>query len=154
MKAARNWSCEQTAEALMIDEQTLKSYLGRVDEEGEHAGRVEDWRGDGRSSLVCVRGFPLRARLGLSMIPFPAPATSHAACEFPALRAPARFWSRVMGPIMLEQLSAQDDSAEPCNRRTSPGCCISNAYSTVSNRNPGAIEPGSGGAESSARPSS
>jgi hypothetical protein len=36
LKAARNWSCEQAAEALMIDEQTLKSWLRRVDEEGEH----------------------------------------------------------------------------------------------------------------------
>jgi transposase InsO family protein len=37
LKAARNWSCEQAAEALMIDEQTLKSWLRRVDEGGEHA---------------------------------------------------------------------------------------------------------------------
>ena len=28
--------------------------------------------------------------------PFPAPATSHAACGFPALRAPAHFPRRVM----------------------------------------------------------
>ena len=28
--------------------------------------------------------------------PFPAPATSHAACGFPALRAPAHFPPRVM----------------------------------------------------------
>ena len=32
------------------------------------------------------------------MSPFPAPASSHAACGFPALRAPAHFASRVMGP--------------------------------------------------------
>jgi len=37
LKAARGWSCEQTAEALMIDEQTLKSWLRRVDEKGEGA---------------------------------------------------------------------------------------------------------------------
>jgi hypothetical protein len=35
-KAARNWSCEQTAEALMLDEQTLKSWMRRVDEEWEY----------------------------------------------------------------------------------------------------------------------
>ena len=29
----------------------------------------------------------------------PAPATSHVACGFPALRVPAHFTSRVMGPI-------------------------------------------------------
>ncbi len=31
--------------------------------------------------------------------PFPAPATSHAASGFPALRAPAHFASRVMKPF-------------------------------------------------------
>ena len=35
LKAARNWSCEQAAEALLLDEQTLKSWTRRVDEEGE-----------------------------------------------------------------------------------------------------------------------
>ena len=37
LKAARNWSCEQTAEALLLDEQTLKSWLRRIDEEGDSA---------------------------------------------------------------------------------------------------------------------
>jgi hypothetical protein len=37
LKAARNWSCEQAAAALMLDEQTLKSWLRRVDEDGERA---------------------------------------------------------------------------------------------------------------------
>jgi hypothetical protein len=35
---------------------------------------------------------------------FPAPATSHVACGFPALHAPAHFTSRVMRPIRLERL--------------------------------------------------
>ena len=48
-------------------------------------------------SLACIRGFPLRARLGVAVAPFPAPATSHVACGFPALRAPAHFTPRVMG---------------------------------------------------------
>ena len=38
------------------------------------------------------------------MAPFPAPATSHVACGFPALRAPAHFTTRVMGPIKPVQL--------------------------------------------------
>ena len=42
-----------------------------------------------RQLLGRVRGFPLRARVGAAVIPFPVPATSHAACGFPALRAPA-----------------------------------------------------------------
>ena len=36
VKAARGWSCEQAAEAFMIDEQTMRSWLRRVDEEGEN----------------------------------------------------------------------------------------------------------------------
>jgi len=37
VKASRGWSCEQVAEAFMIDEQTMRSWLRRVDEEGEGA---------------------------------------------------------------------------------------------------------------------
>ncbi len=35
LKAARGWSCEQAARAFLINEQTLCSWIGRVDEEGE-----------------------------------------------------------------------------------------------------------------------
>ena len=35
------------------------------------------------------------------MSPFLAPASSHAACRFPALRAPAHFSSRVMRPMVF-----------------------------------------------------
>src|SRR5262249_34557522 len=48
-------------------------------------GRVEDWRA-GRS---------------LDRATFPAPSTSHAACGFPALRAPICFTPPLMGPILL-----------------------------------------------------
>ena len=37
VRAARGWSCEQAAGIFMIDEQTLRSWLRRVDEEGEGA---------------------------------------------------------------------------------------------------------------------
>jgi transposase InsO family protein len=37
VKASRGWSCEQAAEAFMIDEQTMRSWLRRVDEESEGA---------------------------------------------------------------------------------------------------------------------
>ena len=73
-----------------------------------------------RPPLVCIRGFPLRARVGSSVIPFPIPATSHAACGFPALRAPARFASRVMGPITLEPLSAQGAYSTASSRSLGP----------------------------------
>ena len=67
--------------------------------------RGGNWRGgpSGRW-LGCIRGFPLRARLAASVAAFPAPATSHAACGFPALRAPAHFASRLMRPIRMTQL--------------------------------------------------
>jgi hypothetical protein len=42
-----------------------------------------------------------------TVVTFPVPATSNAACGFPALRFPACFTSRVMGPILLEALWAQ-----------------------------------------------
>ena len=56
-------------------------------------GRVEGWRASkaGASSSAT----------------FPAPSTSHAACGFPALRAPICFTSRLMGPITLGQLSVR-----------------------------------------------
>ena len=41
-----------------------------------------------------------------TMATFPAPATSNAACGFPALRFPARFMPRVMGPSMWPLLSS------------------------------------------------
>lgn len=66
-----------------------------------------------RIALVCIQGFPLRARVGCSVVPFPAPATSHAACGFPALRAPAHFLSRVMGPILLALLWPKLSDAIP-----------------------------------------
>jgi putative transposase len=37
VKASRSWSCEQAAEAFMVDAQTMRSWLWRVDEEGEGA---------------------------------------------------------------------------------------------------------------------
>src|SRR5208282_3988696 len=44
---------------------------------------------------------------------FPAPATSHAACGFPALRAPICFMPRLMGPILLGRLSALPNPSFP-----------------------------------------
>ena len=37
LRAARGWSCEQRAEAMMLDEQTLKPWMRRIDEGGESA---------------------------------------------------------------------------------------------------------------------
>ena len=60
---------------------------------GQVFGRVEDWRAG------------LAEPFGRAT--FPAPSTSHAACGFPALRAPICFLSRLMGPIMPGRLSAR-----------------------------------------------
>jgi hypothetical protein len=48
-----------------------------------------------------------RDRSPATMVTFPAPATSNAACGFPALRFPVCFMPGVMRPIMLGALSAQ-----------------------------------------------
>lgn len=61
-------------------------------------GRVEDWRA----------GRPF------DRATFPVPATSHAACGFPALRAPICFIPRLMGPIPLGQLSVRRVALYSC----------------------------------------
>src|SRR3981081_2295033 len=53
-----------------------------------------------------VSPFRLRVSHYLDRATFPAPATSNAACGFPALRSPICFMSRLMGPILLGRLSA------------------------------------------------
>src|SRR6185369_14960721 len=52
-----------------------------------------------RRLLGRVRGFPLRARVEVAVIPFPVPATSHAACGFTALRAPASLCGKGYGAV-------------------------------------------------------
>jgi transposase-like protein len=37
LKAARGWSYEQAARALLVDEEILRSWIRRLDEEGERA---------------------------------------------------------------------------------------------------------------------
>ena len=65
------------------------------------AGRVEDWRGVPKvePSLFAPR-FLWECLISRTVNPFPAPATSHPACRFPALGAPVCLVSRVMGPIV------------------------------------------------------
>ena len=55
-------------------------------------GRVEQWRGDQITRIP-------------QLIPFPSPATSNAACGFPALRFPGNFISKLMRPIDRRTLS-------------------------------------------------
>ena len=53
-------------------------------------------------------GLPVSSGSGLTsgtVNRFPDPATSNVACGFPALRSPVNFTPKLMGPILLEQLS-------------------------------------------------
>ena len=69
--------------------------------------RVGDWRGCGRRTGAAVPGSFRNAGASVRpLTPFPASATSYAACGFPALRTPARLMPRVMGPIKPGALSA------------------------------------------------
>jgi len=56
----------------------------------------------GRTSIA--PRFPWECLTNRTVSRFPAPATSHVAGGFPALRAPAHFASRLMGPIPPERL--------------------------------------------------
>ncbi len=94
-------------------------------------------------------GFTRAFALGLSPAPlvtFPAPATSNAACRFPALRFPGCFVPRVMGPIRPGALSAAAGTAESGSPRRAPDCYRATAYSTSSNRSPDVSGPASSAA--------
>ena len=73
--------------------------------------------------------------------PFPAPATSNAACGFPALRFPDGFTSRVMRPIVLAALSLPRCSKSGTRQRV-PAFRTTKSYSTCSSRSPDAKAPG------------
>jgi hypothetical protein len=65
-----------------------------------------------RQLLGGSRGFPLRARAEATVSPSPVPATSHAACGFPALRA--RTPVRAEG---YENVRNETAAARPVSRR-------------------------------------
>jgi hypothetical protein len=106
-----------------------------------------------RSFLVCIQGFPFRARLGVSVTPFPAPATSHVACGFAALRAPAHFTSRVMRPIDWTRLSERAVNKTPDTDERVPASHTAIPYSTASSQSPGVVALSLSGAGSSFLPS-
>ena len=74
--------------------------------------------------------------------PFPAPASSNAACGLPALRFPDGFTSRVMRPIVLAALSLPGCD-EDRNHRIGPAFRTAKSYSTCSSRSPDAFWPAS-----------
>ncbi|WFU62556.1 hypothetical protein [Bradyrhizobium brasilense] len=82
-----------------IPKDLVRSLTDLLSERGlANHGRVEDWR----------------ANRSLDRATFPAPSTSHAACGFPALRAPICFAPRLMGPIMLGLLSFRRAAPDSC----------------------------------------
>jgi hypothetical protein len=101
-------------------------------------GRVEDWRA-GRQKEVFDR------------TTFPVPATSNAACGFPALRSPVCFTSRVIGPIPPGQLSAPVVERDSYCKASPPR--TTTAYSTAPSRSLFVSVPASYGAGPSSLPS-
>jgi hypothetical protein len=94
---------------------TNRSSSGEESHPSALTGRVGDWRaGLGRSLCSLLpRPFGCEVSQHLDRATFPAPATSNAACGFPALRSPVCFASRVMGPILLGHLSTA--ATGPCS---------------------------------------
>ena len=66
-----------------------------------------------RQLLGRVRGFPLRARVEVAVIPSPIPAASHAACGFAALRAPAPLRVKSYEALRLAAVASQRSVGHP-----------------------------------------
>lgn len=60
--------------------------------------RVEDWRGVFGGGLSGAPRFLWQCLTRLTLGPSPAPASSHVACGFPALRAPVGFETKALRP--------------------------------------------------------
>jgi hypothetical protein len=73
-----------------------------------------------RPLLGRIEGFPLRARIGVAVVPFPVPAASHATCGFPALRAPAP--SGVLEPHPRCRNTPRPASVRETPNGEAPGC--------------------------------
>ncbi len=75
------------------------------------------------------------------------------AARFPALRAPAGFSPRVMGPIWLELLSVVVDIVVPGSYQKVRVLRTATSYSTASSQSPDAVGLGQGDAGPSSQPS-
>src|SRR2546422_5430179 len=106
-----------------------------------------------RRLLGRVQGFPLRARVGVTVIPFPVPAASHAACGFAALRAPAPLRGRGYGAVRVGGGGRATVSGQRGTPRRGRASHRAMPWSTASSRNRDAGWPAPNGAESSSRPS-
>src|SRR5260370_826148 len=80
--------------------------MARFPNPGHGWGRGRGGGFRSKFGFLVVSPFRLRVSHYLDHATFPAPATSNAACGFPALRSPICFMSRLMRPILLGRLSA------------------------------------------------
>jgi len=106
-----------------------------------------------RPLLGCIRGFPLRARIEVAVIPSPVPAASHAACGFAALRAPAPLRGKGYGAVRVGGGGRATVSGQRGTPRRGRASHRAMPWSTASSRNRDAGWPAPNGAESSFRPS-
>src|SRR6266852_6174742 len=88
-----------------------------------------------RRLLVRVRGFPLRARVNATVIPFPVPAASHAACGFTALRAPAPLRGKGYGAVRVGRGCRATVSGQLGTPRRDGASHTATLNSTASSRN-------------------
>src|SRR5215813_5871278 len=110
---------------------------------------------------------PLLRRFGLSITPhfrwkcltvravnrIPAPATSHVACGFPALRAPVHFTSKFMRPIRPERLPSSTADTKRGTPKKVRSFCTEVPCPIASSRSLDADTPEPDGAVSSSLPS-
>src|SRR5262249_52162206 len=145
---------KQNAEILEVllrqiadDREVNASSSGRESHPSALTGRVEDWRaGVGRSLCSLLsRPFVCECHTISTMPRFHPPPRRTQHADFLALRSPVCFASMLMGPILLERLSAA--GGEPCSCRTAAGFRTTTAYSTVSSRSPFGSVPAPCGVE-------
>jgi hypothetical protein len=100
----KNYGKPNPSFKIQLDEAALS---GEEDTRGNHLTRVGSRTGAvfRRLSLAVAPRFLWECLNSQTVNPFPAPATSHPACGFPALGAPVCLVSRVMGPMVLGRLS-------------------------------------------------
>jgi hypothetical protein len=134
---ARVWRANGTGEPVIL--RGHEDRLGSAAFSPDRQQVVTGWRGVPQGQAY--RLLPVSSRECLTsrtVDPFPAPASSNAACGFPALRFPDGFTSRVMRPIVLAALSPTGYDEDRSHRR-GPTYRTARSYSTCSSRSPDAF---------------
>ena len=103
LKAARGWSCAQAAKAFLIDEQTLRSWLRRVDEQGERTLIQISER---------VNRFPEFVRYLVRQLKVLLPTMGKVRIAQVLARAGLHLGATTVGGILREKDTIPDDPAE------------------------------------------